>query len=111
MSTFEAQRVLVLGGSSGIGLATARAAAERGAVVTIASRSEPRLQAALAELPSNVRSATLDLRDDAAVAAFFGDGRLWDHLVISGAETPMGSVRELPMADAYDAMDSKFWGA
>jgi NAD(P)-dependent dehydrogenase (short-subunit alcohol dehydrogenase family) len=58
-----------------------------------------------------VRSASLDLRNDAAVETFFGDGRVWDHLIISGAETPIGPVRGLSLQDAYAAMDSKFWGA
>jgi NAD(P)-dependent dehydrogenase (short-subunit alcohol dehydrogenase family) len=75
MTALKDQQVLVLGGSSGIGLATAQAAAAQGVLVTIASRSVARLQAALAELPEGVRSASLDLRDDAAVEAFFGDGR------------------------------------
>lgn len=39
----EGARVLVVGGSSGIGLATARAAAEAGGAVVIASRSRDRL--------------------------------------------------------------------
>jgi NAD(P)-dependent dehydrogenase (short-subunit alcohol dehydrogenase family) len=79
--------------------------------VTIASRSATRLHAALADLPRSVRSAILDLRNDSAVEAFFRDGPVWDHLIISGAETPIGSVRGLPLSDAYAAMDSKFWGA
>jgi len=108
MSAFDGKSVLVLGGSSGIGHAVAGVAAERGARVTIASRTESRLETALKTLPQGVASAQVNLRDDADV---FGDGRLWDHIVISGAETPMGSVRELPLADAYAAMDSKFWGA
>jgi len=111
MSVLEGQEVLVIGGSSGIGLAAARAAAMQGAAVTIASRSNARLQAALADLPPQTKSVCLDLRDEAAVEAFFDDGRRWDHLIISGAETPMGSVRDLPLQDAYAAMDSKFWGA
>jgi NAD(P)-dependent dehydrogenase (short-subunit alcohol dehydrogenase family) len=110
MTALKDQQVLVLGGSSGIGLATAQAAVAQGALVTIASRSVARLQTALAALPEGVRSASLDLRDDAAVEAFFGDGRVWDHLVVSGAETPMGPVRGLSLQDAYAAMDSKFWG-
>ena len=40
-------RVLVVGGSSGIGLATAAAAAEAGAAVTIASRSQTKLESAV----------------------------------------------------------------
>jgi NAD(P)-dependent dehydrogenase (short-subunit alcohol dehydrogenase family) len=42
MSVLEGQAVLVIGGSSGIGLAAARAAAAQGAAVTIASRSDAR---------------------------------------------------------------------
>ena len=111
MSAFEGKSVLVLGGSSGIGQAVAGAPAERGAHVTIASRTEARLDAALKVLPQGVAAAQINLREDTDVERFFGDDRLWDHIVISGAETPMGSVRELPLADAYAAMDSKFWGA
>ncbi|MGB6307608.1 MAG: SDR family NAD(P)-dependent oxidoreductase [Steroidobacteraceae bacterium] len=110
MSPLEGQEVLVIGGSSGIGLAAARAAVTQGAAVTIASRSDARLRAAPADLPPQTKSACLDLRDEAAVEAFFDDGRRWDHIIISGAETPMGSVRGLPLQDAYAAMDSKFWG-
>ena len=111
MSDLCGQLVLVVGGSSGIGLATARLAAARGASVTIASRSPARLASALASLPTGVSSASLDLRDGPAVEAYFEGGHVWDHLVVSSAETPMSSVKDLPLQAAYDAMDSKFWGA
>lgn len=111
MSVLTGQRVLVVGGSSGIGLATARLAARQGAQVTIASRSEQRLRAALNELPEGVSSLSLDLLDAAAVASFFEQGLEWDHVVVSGAETSMGAVRALPLNEARSAMDSKFWGA
>jgi NAD(P)-dependent dehydrogenase (short-subunit alcohol dehydrogenase family) len=48
----SAQRVLVIGGSSGIGEASALTAAQAGAAVTIASRSRQKLDAALSRLPS-----------------------------------------------------------
>jgi len=111
MSFLADQRTLVLGGSSGIGLATAQAAALGGARVTIASRSEVRLRQALTHLPSGVEMAALDLRDNVAIETFFDRSDAWDHVVISGAETPIGSVRDLSLQDAYAAMDSKFWGA
>lgn len=111
MGSLEKKQVLVIGGSSGIGLATARLAAARGAIVTIASRSKTRLREALGTLPASAKTVSLDGRDEAAVESFFRSGSVWDHLVISGAETPMGSVRELPLRDARAAMDSKFWGA
>ena len=110
MSGLQGQRVIILGGSSGIGLATAQAAAASGAHVTIASRSAERLASALATLGHRAASQVLDVTQDAAVEAFFAQGA-WDHLVISASQTRTGGARALPMADAYAAMNSKFWGA
>ncbi|PWC35939.1 SDR family oxidoreductase [Azospirillum sp. TSO35-2] len=104
-------RLLVIGGSSGIGLATAQAAAAAGAAVTIASRSQDKLDAALARITGNARAVVLDSRDDTAVERFFADEAPWDHIVVSAAQTPGGPVRGLSLADARAAMDSKFWGA
>jgi NAD(P)-dependent dehydrogenase (short-subunit alcohol dehydrogenase family) len=103
-------RVLVIGGSSGIGLATAAAAAEAGAAVTIASRSQTKLESAVNTL-GNARAVALDTGDVAAVERFFADEAPWDHIVISAAQTPSGPVRSLSLADAKIAMESKFWGA
>lgn len=110
---FKNARVLVVGGSSGIGLATAAAFAERGASVTIASRSQEKVDAAVRTLASagTVSGATVDITDDASVAQFMDGATPWDHVVISAAQTPTGPVRQLPLADAYAAMNSKFWGA
>ena len=104
-------RVLILGGSSGIGLAAAAAAAGAGASVTIASRSQPKLEAALERLGRNARAVVLDTGNEAAIDRFFADEKPWDHIVISAAQTPSGPVRTLDLADAKRAMESKFWGA
>jgi len=108
---FNEARVLVVGGSSGIGLAAARAFAAQGARVTIASRSQSRLDAALPSLGAAATGRVLDVTDDEAVAQFFAQAEPWDHVVISAAQTATGPVRQLPLADAYAALDSKFWGA
>jgi NAD(P)-dependent dehydrogenase (short-subunit alcohol dehydrogenase family) len=104
-------RVLVVGGSSGIGLATAVAAVEAGAAVTIASRSQTKLESALSALGKTARAVALDTGDVAAVERFFADEAPWDHIVVSAAQTPSGPVRSLSLADAKIAMESKFWGA
>jgi NAD(P)-dependent dehydrogenase (short-subunit alcohol dehydrogenase family) len=105
------KRFLVIGGSSGIGLATARQAAEAGADVTIASRSKAKLDAALTEIGGAARAVVLDTGDEAAVERFFAEETPWDHVVVSAAQTPSGPVRSLGLADAKAAMESKFWGA
>lgn len=111
MASLEGQRVLVVGGSSGIGLGAAERAASAGARVTIASRSAERLRAAEAAVGYGAVGRVLDTRDAAAVEGFFADGGLWDHVVVSASQTTVAPVRELPLADAYGSMDSKFWGA
>lgn len=103
--------VLIIGGSSGIGAATAHAFARLGANVTIASRNQSKLDAVAADIGANVQTAVLDTTDEAAVSAFFASAGTFDHVVISAAQTPGGPVRQLALEDAYAAMNSKFWGA
>ncbi|TDK31847.1 SDR family oxidoreductase [Rhizobium deserti] len=110
MPSLTNQRVLVVGGSSGIGFAVAQSAVLAGAEVTIASRSPDKLAAARQSL-GNVSSAIIDTADEIAIEAFFRESDPWDHIVISAAQTPSGPVRKLPLDDAKTAMESKFWGA
>ncbi|KVS35457.1 SDR family oxidoreductase [Burkholderia cepacia] len=105
------QRVLVIGGSSGIGEATARAFAEAGATVTIASRDAARLAASKDRIGYGVSTGVMDITDDASVRAFLDSAGEFDHVVVSAAQTATGPVRGLELDDAYAAMDSKFWGA
>ncbi|VWD19872.1 short chain dehydrogenase [Burkholderia lata] len=106
----QGKKVLIVGGSSGIGAATATAFARRGAIVTIASRDPGRI--AIDAAPgTHVRTETLDITDTADVDAFCARAGQFDHVVISAAKTATGPIRGLPLADAQAAMDSKFWGA
>jgi NAD(P)-dependent dehydrogenase (short-subunit alcohol dehydrogenase family) len=111
MSKLESAKVLVVGGSSGIGFATAQAFAEQGAQVVIASRSAAKLEAAAAQIGGAIKHVVLDTTDEAAVEAYFATSGQFDHVVISAAQTPGGPARKLPLQDAYTAMNSKFWGA
>jgi NAD(P)-dependent dehydrogenase (short-subunit alcohol dehydrogenase family) len=103
-------RVAVFGGSSGIGLATARLALTLGAVVTIASRSHARLRSARAEL-GDVDTVALDLTDPMAVANFVNGRAGFDHAVVSAADLSVGPLRAQTLAEARRTMESKFWSA
>ncbi len=70
------RNILITGGSSGIGLETARLFAQNGDTVHIASRSLDKLEAAkreLAGLDGDVHAHQLDVTDQAAVDALFAD--------------------------------------
>ncbi len=111
MFTLDDQRVLVVGGSSGIGLAVAALATQAGARVTIASRSQDKIDAALPRIGAGTSGFVLDVTSDNDVADRLGNAPVWDHVVVTAAAARSGSVRDLPLEDAYQAMNSKFWGA
>jgi NAD(P)-dependent dehydrogenase (short-subunit alcohol dehydrogenase family) len=79
------QRVVVIGGTSGIGLATARAAASDGASVVIAGRDPGRLEKALSELPDAVTGSNVDATSRDALDSFFSDVGDFDHLVLAAS--------------------------
>ena len=80
------QRVVILGGTSGIGLATAKAAARCGAEVTVISRQPASVDRALAELPVGTGARAADLADPALVCRLFTDLGDIDHLVFTAGE-------------------------
>lgn len=110
MFNFKGQKLLVIGGSSGIGLATAQLALALGGDVTIAARSAERLASAAKGMGPALSTSVLDLTDDAAVQSFFANATEWDHIIVTGSEVKMAYVHELALEDAYQALNSKFWG-
>jgi NAD(P)-dependent dehydrogenase (short-subunit alcohol dehydrogenase family) len=109
MISVHGQQVLIVGGSSGIGLATAKAAAQAGAHVTIAGRSEAKLELAVQALGHGAVGRPLDAGDDKSVADFFADGKTWDHVVATTGAGGRGQIANIAMADALAAMNGKFW--
>lgn len=109
--SLQGQRVLVVGGSSGIGLAVAQQGCEAGALVTIASRSVTKLDAALSGLPRTAKATRMDTADYPSIETFFAGELEWDHIVVSAAQTTSGPLRKAELKDARATMESKFWGA
>lgn len=95
-----------------MGLATASAAASKGAVVTIASSNRERLNAALATLPDTCDGFAVDLRNEADVAALFSNVRELDHLVVTaGDTTARRMLTETALGEARQLFEVRFWGA
>ncbi|MGC2224718.1 MAG: SDR family oxidoreductase [Methylocella sp.] len=110
--TFEGKRIVVLGGSSGIGLATAQAAAKDGASVVIASSRRTRVDQALATLPAGGEGHALDLADEAAVQALFAMLGSFDHLVFTAGEAlQLGSLASTDVEAARSFFGLRYWGA
>jgi NAD(P)-dependent dehydrogenase (short-subunit alcohol dehydrogenase family) len=109
--SLSGSRVLVLGGSSGIGLATAKAATTAGAKVTLASRSTGKVNAAAAQAGKGAVGVALDTTNDAALEAFFSRQPEWDHIVVSVAAGRSSGLQDLSLQDAYGNMNAKFWTA
>jgi NAD(P)-dependent dehydrogenase (short-subunit alcohol dehydrogenase family) len=110
MFDFSGQHILVIGGSSGIGFATARIAAALGADVTIASRTAAHVERAAAAIDGHANARVIDVTSDASVEEFFRNDRAWDHIVVTGSQTTIAPVRTVPTDAAQAAFNSKFWG-
>jgi NAD(P)-dependent dehydrogenase (short-subunit alcohol dehydrogenase family) len=108
--SLKGKRVVVVGGTSGIGLATAKAFLDDSAQVIIASRSASKLSDAKQALGGNVEAYELDFRSEEKVADLFNKVGKFDHLVVTAGEGAMGPFSELPVSDVKEAFDSKFWG-
>ncbi|MGB3503531.1 MAG: SDR family oxidoreductase [Mesorhizobium sp.] len=104
------KRILVVGGSSGIGLAVAKLATELGGDVFIASRSPDKLEAAR-QLVARIGVEPLDATDPQAVANLFSRHDPFDHVVVSAAEMAAAPLRGSTLESQRAAMDSKFWSA
>ncbi len=104
----EDRHVIVLGGSTGIGLATAKRLVGRGARVTLAARDRERLDGAVAELGGSARGHAVDATDTQAVAGFFAEAGPFTDLVVTVTRRGgVGSVEELAQADLVGAFDGK----
>ncbi|MFH8407442.1 SDR family oxidoreductase [Streptomyces sp. NPDC018019] len=102
--------VVVIGGSSGIGLEVARRSVAAGASVVLGGRNEERLAEAARELGPAARWRTVDNTDKQSIAAFFTDIDRIDHLFTPAASYRTGPMRELSDEDAESPFTSKFWG-
>jgi NAD(P)-dependent dehydrogenase (short-subunit alcohol dehydrogenase family) len=103
------KKVVVVGGSSGIGLATAECAKREGAEVVVASRNAERLKVAADKIGATAIAA--DVTSDDSVAALFRATGSVDHVVVTAAQLRSGPFKTVSMDDVRATLEGKFWGA
>jgi NAD(P)-dependent dehydrogenase (short-subunit alcohol dehydrogenase family) len=104
-------KVVILGGSTGIGFATARAAIAEGARVTIAGRSAEKLRLAKAALGDAADTAVLDVNEEAAVRDFFQSRDGIDHIFVTAGNPAHAPRLEIDTKLLRLAMDTRFMGS
>ncbi|WP_339262886.1 SDR family oxidoreductase [Lysinibacillus sp. FSL K6-3209] len=104
------KKVVIIGGSSGIGLASAKQLVAQGAEVIIASRSKDKLQKAKEQIGVRATTYILDTTQEQQVQSFFEKIGQFDHLVVSAAETSGGAFLQTDTAQAQKLFENKFWG-
>jgi NAD(P)-dependent dehydrogenase (short-subunit alcohol dehydrogenase family) len=113
--SLRSKRVVVIGGTSGIGLAVAQGALAHGASVVVGSSSAAKVAAAADKLAGGETLAlAVDVKDDASVAAFFERVGAFDHLVFTAGDWSGfggGPIAKLDVAGAASVFAVRFWGA
>ena len=107
--------VVVLGGSSGIGLAVARLATEAGARVTVAARSGDRVEAAAEQLRTAgdgaVRAVAADVTDPVSLDRLFDVVGDLDHVYVAAGGRAAGPVVDTPADAVRGGVEERLWGA
>ena len=109
---FHNKRVVIVGGSSGIGLAVAEQAASHGANVVIVSSNTERVQKAIKSIGGKAQGQAVDVSDEGAVESFFKKLGVFDHLVFTAGDSLQ--LHELAITDlkqARRAFELRYWSA
>ena len=113
MATLHGQKVVVIGGASGVGYAVAEAAVAAGAEVVVGSSQTARIEAAAAKLGKGASGVTVDVKDEASVAALFDQVGAFNHLVFTAGDWGhmFGATRDLDIEVSKTRLEVRFWGA
>jgi len=106
------KRIVILGGTSGIGRATAIAAAAAGGKVVVVSSKKKNVDATVAELGSGHEGFVTNLSDEQSIRNLFEEIGSFDHLVFTAGDALMiGSLPTISIDDAKEFFNIRYWGA
>jgi NAD(P)-dependent dehydrogenase (short-subunit alcohol dehydrogenase family) len=105
------QRVVVVGGTSGMGLGAVHAASARGAEVVVASRRVAKAEGVLGSPSPEATQAVVDITDERSVIALFDRCGELDHLLVTASPGSTGQFLDQDVAAAQRYMNGKFFGS
>jgi len=111
-NALKGKKVVVLGGTSGIGLATAMAASRAGASVVVTSSKQKNVDAAVAALGSSAIGYATDLGDETQTRALFERILDLDHLVFTAGDSLLlEPIATMDLQSARKAFELRVFGA
>src|SRR5260370_5630011 len=111
-NSLQDKRVIVLGGSSGIGLEVAKQAAAQGASVVMATSRAERVQKAVESVGGDAQGHAVDVSDERAVATFFAKLGAFDHLVFTAGDSlHLHDLAATDLQQARRAFELRYWSA
>src|SRR3979490_99023 len=107
---FENKRVVIIGGSSGIGFAVAEEAASQGAKVVVVSSKAERVQEAIRSIGGDARGQAVDVSDEKAIESFFTNLGAFDHLVFTAGDSlQLHELADTDLKQARGAFELRYW--
>jgi NAD(P)-dependent dehydrogenase (short-subunit alcohol dehydrogenase family) len=107
------KRIVIIGGTTGIGFAVADLASALEAEVVVGASRKDAVDVAAGRLPRG-EGHVVDLRDESSVATFFKQVGHFDHLVMTAGDWAEGAplpISDIDLAKAKSGFDVRFWGA
>lgn len=111
-NSLRGKRVILLGGTSGVGFAAAAAVALEGASVVVVSSRRERVDDAISRLPQGAEGHVVDLSNEEQVHVFFSQIGEFDHLVFTAGESlHLENLNSIDMETARRLFNLRYWGA
>ncbi|WP_309640262.1 SDR family oxidoreductase [Flavobacterium sp.] len=103
--------IVVIGGSSGIGLSVAQKAHEFGANIVLTSRDLSKAKSVADTIGAHVKGYALDVSDELAVNDFFESFETIDHIYVAAGSTKLGSLSEGSLEENMETFNIRLLGS